>query len=511
MINTEGTSFPQPQEHQDGEGRVELLNAGLLEGSTLYNHDLAPIPFEKRTWTTANFAALWAGMACNIPTYMMSSGFITAGMNWWQALLTILIGNTIVLIPIVLNSHPGTKYGIPFPVLVRSSYGVGGSNLPALMRAFIACGWFGINAWIGGQSLFVLIKALVPSWSGILGQAAGRPVSEWLSFFVFWLLNVAVVYRGMEQVRRLAAWAAPFVFLMTAALACWAITAAHGFGALIGAPGKFETLSSFLPIFIPSVTATVGSWATLSLNMPDFTRFSRGQKEQVVGQVLALPTSMTAFSAMGVVITSAGLVLFPHMKLEQLWDPIQLVGQFSQSWIVAIAMFTIMLATLSVNISANMVSPANDFANAFPRLITFRRGAVLTAVIGLLMQPWRLMEDANAYIFQWLLGYSGGLGSIAGVMIVDYWLIRKTKLNLADLYQIKGEYSYWKGWNMRAVAATVFGCTMSWIGLVVPSLHILYDYAWFVGIGISGLTYFFLESNARPGLQLSTLECDNRE
>jgi NCS1 family nucleobase:cation symporter-1 len=479
-------------ENVDTQGRVELAPGADLSDSALFNEDLAPVPFARRTWTTWNFVALWAGMACNIPTYMMSSGFITNGMNWWQALFTILLGNTIVLVPIVLNSHPGTKYGIPFPVLVRSSYGVMGSNLPALMRAIVACGWFGINAWIGGQALFTLIKAVLPAWAALLGNFAGRPTTVWLSFLLFWALNVAIIYRGMEQVKRLAALAAPFVFLMTAGLAVWAISAAKGFGALITEPGKFETLSSFLPVFIPSLTATIGSWATLSLNMPDFTRFSRGQREQVIGQISSLPTCMTAFSAMGVLITSAGIVLFPHMKLSELWDPVQLIGQFTNPWLVALAMFTVMLATLSVNIAANMVSPANDFANAFPRHINFSRGGLLTAVIGLLMQPWHLMEDANAYIFQWLLGYSGGLGAIAGVMIVDYWLIRKTELKLEDLYQRDGAYSYTNGWNMKAVVATLLGCGGAWIGLIVPELSFLYDYAWFVGVAISGITYFLL-------------------
>lgn len=480
--------------HEHSDGRVELSDPSSISHSSLYNEDLAPVPIANRTWSTYHFAALWAGMACNIPTYMMASGLITSGMNWWQALLCIWLGNTIVLVPIVLNSHAGTKYGIPFPVLARASYGVVGSNLPALMRAIIACGWFGINAWIGGQAMFTLFKALIPSFGQFMGATSygGHTMAEWISFALFWCLNIFVIYRGMDVVRKLESWAAPFIFSMTTALVIWMVIQAKGFGTLLSEPGRYASFGSFLPAFVPAVTAMIGSWSTLSLNMPDFTRFSRGQREQIIGQAAALPTSMTAFSAMGVIITSAGVVLYPHMKRDDLWDPVKLIGQFSEPWIVSLAMFTVILATLSVNIAANVVSPANDFANAFPRWISFKRGALLTGIIALLMQPWKLMADPNAYIFTWLLGYAGGLGSIGGVLTIDYWITRKKQLSLADLYLADGVYSYTKGWNLNALAATLTACFFAWIGAFVPSLHFLYDYSWFVGFGVASLMYYFL-------------------
>ncbi len=485
------------------DGRVELVDAESISSSSLFNEDLAPVPVAERTWSAYHFAALWAGMACNIPTYMMASGFITSGMNWWQALLCIWLGNTIILVPIVLNSHAGTKYGIPFPVLARASYGVVGSNLPALMRAIIACGWFGINAWIGGQAMFTLIKTIFPQFEQIFGVTlyAGHSIAVWTSFALFWSLNLLVIYHGMDVVRKLESWAAPFIFSMTILLVIWTVQRANGFGSLIAEPGKYQTFDSFLPVFVPSVTAMIGSWSTLSLNMPDFTRFSRGQKEQVLGQVAALPTSMTAFSAMGVMITSAGILLYPHMKKEELWDPVKLIGQFSEPWVVALAMFTVILATLSVNIAANVVSPANDFANAFPRWISFKRGALLTGVLALLMQPWQLLADPTAYIFKWLLGYSGGLGSIAGVLIVDYWIIRKRHLELADLYLTDGAYSYTGGWNLRALFATLIACLFAWIGAIIPAVHILYDYSWFVGFGVASVLYYLLMVSTKGSIK----------
>jgi NCS1 family nucleobase:cation symporter-1 len=298
-------------ERHHPDGRVELLRTERIEQSPLYNRDLAPVPLARRDWTTYNFAALWISMAHCIPTYMLASGLMSAGMSWWQALFTILLGNTIVLVPILLNSHPGTKYGIPFPVFARAAYGTIGSNVPALMRALVACGWFGIQAWIGGEALFTLFTSLVPGWPTLLGPGfAGHTTTEWLSFLLFWALNVAIIYRGMNLLRLVENWAAPFVLVMTGLLVVWALREAGGVGPLLQQPGKFRTMGEFLPVFVPSLTAMIGFWATLSLNMPDFTRFGRGQREQALGQVVALPTTMFVFSAMGVLITSATVIIY---------------------------------------------------------------------------------------------------------------------------------------------------------------------------------------------------------
>src|ERR1700730_736492 len=439
------------------DGRVELKPEAFAEisASPLFNPDLAPVKVSDRNWTTYNYAALWISMAHCIPTYMLSSGLISAGMNWWQALITILLGNTIVLAPILLNSHPGTKYGIPFPVFARAAYGTYGSNLPALMRAIVACGWFGIQAWIGGEALNTLFAAIIPKWTTLLGGPLLDHMStEWLSFLLFWGLNIYIIYRGMDLLRKVENWAAPFVLIMTSLLLAWAIWKAHGLGYLLNQQSKFQSLKDFWPTFILSLTGMIGFWATLSLNMPDFTRFGHSQREQVVGQVVALPTTMTVFAAMGVMITSAAVIIYPHMKAEELWDPMKLVGQFNQVAVVAISMFTVVVATLAVNIAANVVSPANDFANALPKLISFRTGGLITVLLGIAMMPWKLLADPSGYIFTWLVGYSGGLGSIAGVLIVDYWVVRNKRLELGDLYRTRGVYSYNRGRDWRAGVAT---------------------------------------------------------
>ena len=473
------------------DGRIELEPADLraLETSPLYNADLAPVPIAERRWTTYNFAALWISMAHCIPTYMLASGLIESGMSWWQALLTILIGNVIVLVPILLNSHPGTSYGVPFPVLLRSSFGTYGANLPALMRALVACGWFGINAWIGGAVLHTFFTACWSGWPSALGPelVAGYAKTQWLSFLFFWLLNLLVIYKGMELVRKLENFAAPFVLVMAMVLLVWAVVKANGFGPIMSRSGTLST-AAFWSKFPLALTGMVGFWATLSLNMPDFTRYGRSQREQMLGQAVALPTTMFGFSLMAVIITSATQVIFGRA----IWKPELLIGEFKDPLWVGIAALTLVIATLAVNIAANVVSPANDFANAWPKHISFRRGALLTGVLGVLFMPWKLTEDAHAYIVNWLVLYSGGLGSIAAVMVIDYWVIRRRSLRLLDLYLPEGAYRYTSGWNMRAVAATLTGCFIAWGGKIIPAMEPLFDYAWFVGFGTAGLLYYAL-------------------
>ena len=467
-------------ERRLADGRVELVDTRRIEASSLYNEDLAPVPLSRRTWTTYNYAALWVSMAHCIPTYMLASGLMTAGMSWSQALFTILLGNTIVLVPILLNSHPGTKYGIPFPVFARAAYGtlrVQRSGVDAGARRLRMVRHSGVDRR-GSAAHDVQDDRARDGRRCSAPGFAGHTTTEWLSFLLFWGLNVFIIYRGMDLLREVENWAAPFVLIMTGALLWWAVSRADGLGPLLAQPGKFQTVREFLPVFIPSLTAMIGYWATLSLNMPDFTRFGRSQREQIIGQVVALPTTMSVFAAMGVMITSATAIIYG----ESIWDPVQLVGRFSSPVVVAISMFTVVVATLAVNIAANVVSPANDFANAFPKYVGFKTGGLITGILGIAIQPWRLLADASGYIYTWLLGYSGGLGSIAGVLIADYWIVRRRELKLEDLYLADGIY---RGWNWRAIAATVIGCGLAWGGLVVPALKPLYDYAWFVGFFVS--------------------------
>lgn len=455
--------------------------------SSLYNSDLAPTKLAQRNWSSYNFAALWVSMAHCIPTYMLSSGLIALGMDWKQAIGTITLGNLIVLIPMLLNAHPGTKYGIPFPALARASFGTLGANIPALLRAGVACGWFGINAFIGGSAVNNFLIALFPAWKTIGGDMniAGLSLPAMITFIGFLVLNILLVHKGMDAIRKFENWAAPLVLIMTLILLVWIVNEANGLGPIFAEKGKLDTWDKFLPVFIPSLTGMIGFWATLSLNIPDFTRFSKGQKEQMIGQAIGLPPTMTIFSIMGVVISSATIVVYG----KAIWDPVDLLLKFSNPLVLAFSLFGIIVATLSVNIAANLVAPANDFSNIAPKHISFKTGVLITGVCAILMMPWRLLSDPSVYIFNWLNVYSGFLGPIAAIMIADYFVIRKTELNLEDLYKEKGEYTYVKGVNIMAVLALLLGVGVALVGKIIPSYAWLFDYAWFVGFATSFVAY----------------------
>ena len=449
--------------------------------SWLWNKDLAAVPRERRTWTTYNYAALWVAMSVQIPTYMLASGMIAGGMNWRQALFTIFLGNLIVLAPMLLNAHAGARYGIPFPVFARASFGVLGANIPALLRALVACGWFGIQTWIGGQALHAMLGALVPGWRTYW-------LGEVLCFGLFWLLNLYVIVRGLDTIRFLHGVSAPFLLVIGLVLLVWAHQKAGGFGPMLAAPSRFTTFGEFFRFFVPSLTGVVAFWATVALNIPDFTRFARGQREQMLGQAIGLPATMTLFSFLGVAVTSATVVIFGAAE----WDPVVVLSQLGHPAAVVVAMAALLVATLNVNVAANVVSPANDFSNLYPRRISFLLGGVVTCLIGLLMQPWALLANYRSYIEQWLVGYSGLLGPVAGVLIADYYLVRKKIILVEDLYERRGFYEFTHGFNPRAVAALVAGIAVSLAGLALPPMRPLFNYAWFVGFGVSFGVYLLL-------------------
>jgi NCS1 family nucleobase:cation symporter-1 len=454
---------------------------------SLSNRDLRPTTPAQRTWTIYNYIALWFSMSMEITTYQLASSLIANGMDWKQAIGTVLLGNLIVLIPMLLNAHAGAKYGIPFPVFIRAPFGVRGANLPALLRAIVACGWFGIQSWIGGTAIDSMLRVIAPS-------VANAPGVLWACFLGFWLLNMVVVWRGVESIRRLQAFGAPFMFIMAAALLIWVRIKAGSFGSMLSTPSKFHSTGAFLAVFFPSLTAMVGYWATLALNIPDFTRYSKSQHAQSWGQAFGLPVAMTLYTFVGISVTSASAVLFGH----PIWNPILLIGAFHQPVVAFIALIAILIATLNVNIGANVVSPSNDFSNLYPRLISFRTGGLITGFLGLAMCPWKLLATPDAYIFGWLVGYSGLLGPVAGIMVADYFLIRHTELDINSLYHREGAYHYIKGINPRAIAALVIGVSLALVGLFYKPLHFLYDYAWFVGFFAAGIVYIALMRFAAP-------------
>ena len=449
--------------------------------SSLYNEDLAPVPAERRVWGTYNYAALWIAMSVNIPTYLLASSMIAGGMSWKQAIFTVFLGNVVVLIPMLLNAHAGAEYGIPFPIFARSAFGVLGANVPAMLRALVACGWFGIQTWIGGEAIYAMVVALDPA---LQGARWGVPAC----FAAFWLLNLAVIVRGIQTIRFLQGITAPFLLLIGLALLLWARAKAGGFGPMLATPSKFQTFGEFFRFFVPSLTGVVAFWSTVALNIPDFTRYARGQREQMLGQALGLPTTMTFYSFIGIAVTSATVVLFG----QAIWDPVAVLSHLGNPLAIVVAMVALLMATLNVNVAANVVSPANDFSNLWPRVISFRIGGILTCLIGVAMQPWRLLASYGNYVSGWLVGYSGFLGPVAGVLICDYFVKRKKILAAEDLYRRGGAYEFSSGVNWKAILALAAGAAVAFVGLVYSPVRALYDYAWFVGFAVSFVVYWVI-------------------
>jgi NCS1 family nucleobase:cation symporter-1 len=492
-----------------------------LSGSPYYSPDMAPVPRAGRRWGMKDIAVLWISMSACIPTYILASGLIEHGMNWWQAVLTIFLGNVIVLVPMVLNAHAGTKYGIPFPVYCRASFGLRGANIPALLRALVACGWFGIQTWIGGSAIYTIMKNIYRSW----GDLAPIPfldinAAQLGCFLVFWLINIFVIYKGIESIRILLNIKAPLLIALGLLLLAWAYHAAGGFGDMLSQPSEFGPgqiqEGKFWGFFIVALTGNVSFWATLALNIPDFSRYARSQRDQVLGQALGLPTTMGLYSFIGVAVTSAAFIIYNHLpplEKKKLWDPIYLLSLFENKALLIAAMLALCLATLATNIAANVVSPANDFAHLWPQRISFRIGGLITGIIGILIQPWRLVANATVYIDKWLIGYSLLLGAVGGVLIADYIFIRHTQLDQAGLYKKDGPYWYSSGFNWLAIIALMLGiaiCIPGFLAIVgavalesdqkapanlprIPAIFgQIYNFAWFASFGVSFVAYLLM-------------------
>ncbi len=475
-----------------------------IEQSTLYNKDLAPVPKARRTWRVGSFAALWISMSACIPTYMLASSLIGGGMNWSQAILTIFLGNLIVVVPMILNAHAGTRYGIPFPVFCRASFGTRGANVPALLRAFVACAWFGIQTWIGGEAIYKILGVFFPDLTTPGAQTfLGITLPEFACFLFFWAINMLVVYKGIESIRFLLNIKAPLLIALGLALLWWAYRNAGGFGPILAQPSAFDPgqpkAGQFWSFFVPGLTGMIGFWATLSLNIPDFSRYARSQRDQILGQALGLPLTMALYSFIGVAVTSATTIIYGHT----IWDPVDVLTKFTNPIVLVVAMFALCLATLATNIAANVVSPANDFAHLAPRKISFRMGGLITGIIGVLMMPWKLVADPSGYIFTWLVGYSALLGPIGGIMIADYFVLRRRHLNLNALYQHDSEHGYTHGFSIVALVSLLVAVLPNLPGFLVtvklvdagslPAFFVtLYNYAWFVGFAIAFGLYIAL-------------------
>ncbi|KGD74862.1 nitrate reductase [Tatumella morbirosei] len=480
----------------------------VADSSRLSNLDLIPVNRQQRTWKWFNFVSLWIGMVINISAWMLSSSLMNTGFSPLQAILLVLTGNIIILIPMILIGHAGAKFGIPFAVLARTSFGVSGAKLPAVLRALVACGWFGIQTWIGGNIIYTLFSHWI-STGFLAGNIPflGISIGHLVCFLTFWVIQIYFIFHGVDSIKKLETWTAPFKILMCFLLLWWMTEMAGGISHLFGQSSQFEKGGSkeglFWYYFWPSLTAMVGYWATLALNIPDFTRFAKSQKDQIIGQALGLPGPMALLSMMSVMVTSATVVIYGH----EIWDPIDLASNMTGIG-VNITLLVLIIDTLCCNLAANMVGPAYDISSLWPEKISYKVGGIITAVAGVIIMPWKILESSNGFIFTWLVGYSALLGPIAGILMVDYFIIRKRAINVESLYLSFGEYRYFKGWNVYAVASFFISSSINIPGFLhasfpddfnhVPSFFVsIYSYAWFIGLISASLLYYFFMKKRR--------------
>jgi NCS1 family nucleobase:cation symporter-1 len=447
----------------------------LSSNGELWNDDLRPCTLAEHAWPARRFASLWIGMCLCIPTYSLASGMISLGMNWWQATFTIFAGSAIVLVPILLVAAAGTRYGFPYPVFARLWFGTRGAHVPALARALIAAGWFGINSWFGGLALDAILQRVVAAWGGFGPHVA-------VAFTVFWLLNVGVAMRGPQAIGRLAAIAAPTLALAAIVLFVWGAAAVHGVGAMLATPSTLVGLE-FWGVFFGSVIGVVSFWATLALNIPDYSRYARSQRAQLRGQ-LVMPLAMAGFSFVGIAVTSATVALYG----KALWNPVDLLLHFSTP-VVILGGAIVILSSITINVGANVMAPARAFENLWPRVITFGIGAILTGLLALLMQPWYVLSTFSAYVFTWLGSYGTLLGPFDGIAIADYWLVRAQRIDLFALYQPHGRYDYAGRFNLRALAALGVGWILPLLGLFVLPFHVFWVGGWFFGLAVALAAY----------------------
>jgi NCS1 family nucleobase:cation symporter-1 len=489
-------------------GMFELTEE--LPRSQFYNRDLAPVKLAKRTWGYYEYFSMWVGMSVCVPTWMLGASMIAAGFDWVTTIFTIFLGNVIVLIPMILDSFAGTKYGIPFPVFLRSSFGLFGANIPALLRGIIACGWFGIQTMIMAFAIDGILAALWPSWNEVKAVVPffELPAHTVWAFALSWIATVVICYvsppwKASPGIRWLNNFSSPILILIGVGLLFWAASKAGGMGPILDQPRTAPW--SKWPAFL---TAMVAYWSTLAINIPDLTRFAKNQKVQYLGQSLGLPPTMTAFSFFGVAVTSATVVIYG----EAIWDPVKLLIKTEIPFFIFVGLIFVILATLTTNITANMVSPINDFMNVAPKFLNWERTTILIGLIGILMQPWKFLADPKAYIWTWLLGYGAFTGGIAGVIICDYWIIRKQTIKLHELYIKEGYYNFaedktnWIAvvyglflvavtiylWSQKAILGEGWPSTLTTLVLVLGLLAGIYFYISKVkGVNFAGVLALF--------------------
>lgn len=476
-------------------GLYELTDAARAElvDSKYYNEDLAPTSLAQRTWTTYNIASLWIGMAICLPSYTLASGLMGAGLSLWQAVFNVALGNILVLIPMQLNSHAGTKYGIPYPVFARLAFGPKGAHLASLARAFVAAAWCGIQIYFGGGALHVIIVQLVPAFGNV-------PGANWITFAIFWAMNIYIGYAGDEAIKFMESWGAPILGVLCVALLFWATSMAAGVGVSVGqlvsVPANPELLAKgggFWPVFMVGLTGNIAFWATLALNIPDFSRYAKNQKSQFRGQLYGLPTTMAAFAFVGAYVTSA--TSFIYNIPGGIFDPVAVIAKIESPIAAILGAIGVILATLTTNIAANIVAPANGITNISPKRISYKMGVIITGILAVAIMPWKIMESGFNF-FGFLGNYGIMLGPLAAIYIADYYIVKKRNIDVMALFQgEKGRYWYTNGVNYKAIITWVVSCILPFGGIFVPSLLFFNQNGYIFSFATAFILYVLLMKN----------------
>ncbi|MBB3173529.1 NCS1 family nucleobase:cation symporter-1 [Endobacter medicaginis] len=472
----------------DGAERPSWADAGL------YNPDLAPVPQAQRDWSWVNMATVWMGMVHNVVVYEAAAGLMALGLTAWESLAAVAVGYAVLFLAMWFNARAGTRYGLPFCVLIRSAFGPHGGQVPVVLRGFCAIFWVSVQGYAGAQALDAMLAALSPGWAAIGGAVLGMSLRLWLAMALFWALHAWIVSHGVHRIRNFELVAGPAVIAVGACATAWGLHVAHGLGPLFAVPPGHHPAS--WTTFFVGVTGMIGVWSTFAVNIPDLSRFARSERDQALGQLIGLPITAVVFMAMSVITTSATVIVFGHA----IWDPVELLLAFHSKWLLMFGGATIILATLSVNVAANIMPASYDLVNLMPRRLRFGSAATLVLAIAVLFAPWLWFRDAQG-IFAVLGALGGLLGPVTGIMLVDFYLIRRQHLSVADLYRYDGIYGARSGWNPAGLIAFVLGGAIASAGYVIPALASLTGFSWFIGIAIGAGTYAVL---ARRGSALAT-------
>ncbi|WP_206459513.1 NCS1 family nucleobase:cation symporter-1 [Anaerovorax sp. IOR16] len=490
------------REHNGLYELTDVARAELID-SKYYNGDLAPTSISQRTWTTYNVSSLWIGMSICLPTYALSASLVALGLSPLAALINVTIGNLLVLIPMQLNSHAGTKYGVPYPVFARLAFGPRGAHIASIARGIVGCGWVGIQTWFGGKALHLILMTLIPNFSG-------NQATLFVTCFIFWSINISLAYRGPEWIRKLESWGAPFLGILTIALLIWATLAAKAHGNIeamdiLNLPMNQDKLAEgggFWAVFAAGLTSNLAFWSTLALNIPDFSRYAKSQRTQFLGQLYGMPTTLGIFALISAYVTAATSFITPDGSM--ITDPAEVVTLISNSVATVLGAAGIIIATLTTNIAANFVAPANGFSNLAPKKISYKIGVIITGILAMIMQPWQFMKDGNVFIYDWLGLYGVMLAPIAGIFLADYYIVKKKNMDVMSLFQAEeGRYWYKKGFNYIAFFSWLCGCIPPILGKIISSLHWMTNNGYLISFFISLIIYPILMKTSPHSLVLS--------